>query len=148
MVFAVILAAMANLCMKGTGRAPQGRVRRLLAVVVAAGLLAGPAAAHHSFAIYDFDQQVPFEGVVETLNFRNPHISLTLKLTLPNGETEIVNFVEGSPANMAVRMGLLPDMIKPGTRISAVGSPRRDDPKAFFLRKVTLEDGREFIGVR
>jgi hypothetical protein len=103
------------------------------------------SAAHHSFAVYDFEQQTRFEGVVETLNFKNPHISMTLRRTLESGETEIVNFVEGAPANMAVRMGLLPDMIRPGTRITAIGSPRKDDPQAFFLRKVILEDGREFL---
>lgn len=123
-------------------------MKRLALAAAAAVLVAGPAAAHHSFAIYDFEQQTTFEGVVETLNFRNPHISLTLKRTLPNGETEIINFVEGSPANMAVRMGLLPEMIQPGTKITAVGSPRKDDPDAYFLRRLTLEDGREFIGVR
>ena len=124
-------------------------LKRLFALTaVAAGFVAVPAAAHHSFAIYDFEQQTTFEGVVETLNFRNPHISLTLKRTLPSGETEIINFVEGSPANMAVRMGLLPEMIQPGTKITAVGSPRKDDPDAYFLRRLTLEDGREFIGVR
>jgi hypothetical protein len=114
---------------------------------VLALLVAWPiaASAHHSFAVYDFDQQIPFDGVVETLNFKNPHISMTLKRTLESGETEIVNFVEGAPANMAVRMGLHPDMIKPGTRITAIGSPRKDDPKAFFLRKVILEDGRELL---
>lgn len=120
-------------------------VKRLLVLVVAAGVLAGPAAAHHSFAVYDFEQQIPFEGVVDTLTFRNPHISLTLKRTLPSGETEIVNFVEGAPANMAVRGGLLPDMIKPGTKITVIGSPRKDDPKALFIRKIRLEDGREFL---
>lgn len=123
-------------------------MKRLALAAAAAVLVALPAAAHHSFAIYDFEQQATFEGVVETLNFRNPHISLTLKRTLPNGETEIINFVEGSPANMAVRMGLLPEMIQPGTKITAVGSPRKDDPDAYFLRRLTLEDGREFIGVR
>ena len=123
-------------------------MKRLALAAAAAVLVALPAAAHHSFAIYDFEQQTTFEGVVETLNFRNPHISLTLKRTLPNGETEIINFVEGSPANMAVRMGLLPEMIQPGTKITAVGSPRKDDPDAYFLRRLTLEDGREFIGVR
>lgn len=100
--------------------------------------------AHHSFAVYDFAQEIPFEGVVETLTFRNPHISMTLTLDGEDGRTTTINFVEGAPANMLVRRGLTPEMIKPGTRITAIGSPRRDDPEVFFLRRVRLEDGREF----
>jgi hypothetical protein len=107
--------------------------------------VAVPTQAHHSFAVYDFEQQIPFEGVVATLNFKNPHISMTLTRTRDDGTTETINFVEGAPANMAVRGGLTPDMIKPGTKITAIGSPRKDDPAAFFLRKVRLEDGREFL---
>jgi hypothetical protein len=123
------------------------RSRFVRAAAVLSLSMALPVAvlAHHSFAVYDFEQQIPFEGVVETLNFKNPHISMTLRRTLPNGETEIVNFVESAPANMAIRMGLQPDMIKPGTRVTAIGSPRKDDPKAFFMRKVRLQDGREFL---
>jgi hypothetical protein len=104
-----------------------------------------PANAHHSFAVYDFEQQIPFEGVVATLNFKNPHISMTLTRTREDGTTETIHFVEGAPANMAVRGGLTPEMIKPGTKVAAIGSPRRDDPNAYFLRKIRLEDGREFL---
>jgi hypothetical protein len=112
------------------------------AVALAASL---PASGHHSFAVYDFEQQIPFEGVVATLNFKNPHISMTLTHTRPDGTSETIDFVEGAPANMAVRGGLTPDMIKPGTKITAIGSPRRDNPNAFFLRHVRLADGREFL---
>jgi hypothetical protein len=125
------------------------RVFRIVSVVAASVAFAtvgsiAPVAAHHSFAVYDFTQQIPFEGVVESLNFKNPHIAMTLKHTKENGETEIIEFIEGAPANMLVRNGLRPEMIKPGTRITAFGSPLKEDPTRFFLRKVRLEDGREF----
>ena len=104
-----------------------------------------PAFGHHSFAVYDFEQQIPFEGVVATLSFKNPHMSMTLTHTRPDGSTETIDFVESAPANMAVRAGLTPEMIKPGTKITAIGSPRRDNPNAFFLRHIRLADGREFL---
>ena len=121
--------------------------RRLFAIsmgpMLGLGLVAS-VSAHHSFAVYDFTQQIPFEGVVETLNFKNPHIAMTLKHTKQDGETETIEFIEGAPANMLVRNGLRPEMIKPGTKITAFGSPLREDPTRFFLRKIRLEDGREF----
>jgi len=104
-----------------------------------------PAFGHHSFAVYDFEQQIPFEGVVATLSFKNPHIAMTLTHTRSDGSTETIDFVEGAPANMAVRGGLTPEMIKPGTKVTAIGSPRKDNPHAFFLRHIRLSDGREFL---
>lgn len=120
---------------------------RSVGAACALGLLLGvplSSSGHHSFAVYDFAQEIPFEGVVETLTFRNPHISMTLIQEGEGGEKTTINFVEGAPANMLVRRGLTPEMIKPGTRITAIGSPRRDDPDAYFLRRIQLEDGREF----
>lgn len=103
-----------------------------------------PAFGHHSFAIYDFTREIPFEGVVATLNFKNPHIAMTLTRTLDTGDIETITFIEGAPANMLVRRGLRPNMIEPGTKITAIGSPLREDPSVYFLRRVRLEDGREF----
>jgi hypothetical protein len=116
-------------------------MKYLLSLVL---LLAVPALAHHSFAVYDFDTQITFEGTVEKLQFRNPHIALTLKTTDANGNEQIVNFIEGAPANMLARAGLKPDMIKKGTRITAIGSPLHDDKTKFFLREIRLQDGQAF----
>jgi hypothetical protein len=102
------------------------------------------ASAHHSFAIFDFQTQIPFEGTVETLKFRNPHIEMTLKTLDENGQEQIVHFIEGAPANMLARSGLRPEMIAPGTRITAVGSPLLEDNSKFFLRLIRLADGKEF----
>jgi hypothetical protein len=113
----------------------------LAAALLAAGL---PAAAHHSFAIYDMTQNVEFDGIVETVKLRNPHMALTLVRTAPNGTKETINFVEGAPANMIVRMGLDPADIAPGKPIKAIGAPRRDDPNAYFLKAIILPDGRRF----
>ena len=100
--------------------------------------------AHHSFAIYDFETQVPFDGIVETLKFRNPHIQMTLKVINENGEEVIVDFIEGAPANMMVRNGIKPDQMKQGSKVHAVGSPLIEDPSKFFLRSIRTEDGLEY----
>lgn len=100
--------------------------------------------AHHSFAVFDFDTRIPFEGTVETLNFRNPHISMTLRTVDEDGEETIINFIEGAPANMLARSGLRRGMIESGEKITAIGSPLNEDPDKYFLRKIILEDGREF----
>ena len=117
----------------------------VIMLLITAGLLfTGGISAHHSFAIYDFDTQIPFVGVIKTIKFRNPHIAMTLIHTREDGTTEIINFPEGAPANMLARLGLRPNMVKPGTRITAVGSPSKEDPNRYFLRKIILENGQEF----
>jgi Family of unknown function (DUF6152) len=118
------------------------RISALLGFIVVAAAM--PALAHHSFAIYDMEQNIEFKGVVETLKFRNPHMAMTLTVTNDKGEKETINFVEGAPANMLVRSGLRPEAIKPGQAITAIGAPRRDDPSVYFLKSIILSDGTQF----
>ncbi len=114
----------------------------LLGLIVVS--FAAPAFAHHSFAIYDMEQNIEFKGVVETLKFRNPHMAMTMIATNDKGEKKQINFVEGAPANMLVRLGLRPEYIQPGQEITAIGAPRRDDPNAWFLKAIILPDGTKF----
>jgi len=105
------------------------------------------AGAHHSFAVYDFETEIAFEGVVETLNFKNPHIAMTLSWVDEDGATQVANFIEGAPANMMIRNGFNPAWIAPGSRITAIGSPRHDNADELFLKSVILEDGTEYRSV-
>jgi hypothetical protein len=116
-------------------------------LVIGFALISLPAPAHHSFAIYDMEQNIVFDGVVETLKMRNPHIALTLTVTKGDGTQGTVNFVEGAPANMLVRRGLNPADIAVGKPIRAIGAPLHEDPNAFFLKAVILPDGRRFVFV-
>ena len=118
------------------------RVSILLGAALAVGAL--PAAAHHSFAVYDMQQNVEFHGIVDTVKFRNPHMAMTMIATNEKGEKKQINFVEGAPANMLVRLGLRPEYIQPGQEITAIGAPRRDDPNAWFLKAIILPDGTKF----
>lgn len=110
-------------------------------ILLGSMLLAATALAHHSFAIFDFETKVPFEGTVETIKFRNPHIEMTLKTVDAEGKEQIVHFIEGAPANMLVRNGITPDKVKPGSRLWTEGSPLLEDPSKFFLRTIRTEDG-------
>ena len=120
-------------------------LNRLL--VAALSAVAVPAAAHHSFAIYDMTQNIEFDGVVETLKMRNPHMAMTLTVTNPDGTKKTINFVEGAPANMIVRMGLNPADVAVGKPIKAIGAPRKDDANAYFLKAIILPDGRKYVSV-
>jgi hypothetical protein len=122
-----------------------GGLKRLLAAALAVPAL--PAAAHHSFAIYDMDRSIAFDGVVESVKMRNPHIALTLTVTKADGTTGTINFVEGAPANVLVRHGLNPADVAVGKPIKAIGAPSHDDPYAYFLKAIILPDGRRYAFV-
>ena len=122
--------------------------KRLSGLLVAAlAAVALPAVAHHSFAIYDMTQNIEFDGVVETLKMRNPHMAMTLTVTNADGTKKTINFVEGAPANMIVRMGLNPADVAVGKPIKAIGAPRKDDANAYFLKAIILPDGRKYVSV-
>jgi hypothetical protein len=118
-------------------------MRRTVFALACAVLPAG-VLAHHSLAIYDLQTQIPFEGTVEVVRFRNPHIEMKIKSADPQGNERIIHFIEGPPANPLARQGLTPAQLKKGTKIIGIGSPLIGDNTKFFLRSIILEDGREF----
>ncbi len=115
--------------------------RLLLAACVPIAL---PAAAHHSLALYEVEQSIHFDGVVETLRLENPHIALTLTVTKGDGTRGTVHFVEGAPAGRLESMGLTSSDLAVGKPIKAIGAPRRDDPNRYYLKAIILPDGRRF----
>ena len=117
-------------------------LRTLLGVAIAT--VAAPALAHHSFAIYDMQQNVEFHGVIASVKLRNPHMAMTLSTTDADGVEHTIDFVEGAPANMLARLGLRPEHVRPGQEITAIGAPRTDNPNAWFLKAIILPDGTRF----
>ena len=115
-----------------------------LTLLSAALAVAAPVAAHHSFAIYDMQQDVEFHGVIASIKLRNPHMAMTLTTKDASGKEQTINFVEGAPANMLARLGLRPEHVKVGQEITAIGAPRHDDPNAWFLKAIILPDGTRF----
>jgi hypothetical protein len=115
-----------------------------LATLLALQFAAPFAQAHHSFAVFDFKTEIPFEGIVESVKFRNPHIAMTLKVKGADGKEQMVEFIEGAPANMLVRQGLKPENVAAGTHLRLIGSPLIEDKTKYFIRIIKLDDGQEF----
>jgi hypothetical protein len=122
--------------------------RSLGSVAAAAALLGGvvapPAAAHHSLAMFDLEQSIHFNGVIETLELRNPHSVLTLTVSKGDGTKGTVAFVEAPGAARLGHMGLTAADLAPGKPIKATGAPRRDEPNVYYLTALTLPNGRRF----
>jgi hypothetical protein len=119
-----------------------GGAALLLAAIASMGL---PAAAHHSLAMYDLEQSINFNGVIETLELRNPHSTLTLTVSKSGGTKGTVTFAEAPGAARLGHLGLTATDLAPGNAVSATGAPRRDAPNVYLLTAIVLPSGKRFI---
>ena len=118
-------------------------MRRLIALVVAAGLVAGASAAqaHHSGAMFDRSRQVTLMGTVKDFSWTNPHSSFAVEVTKPDGSAELWGVEMNSPNNL-VREGWTRTTLKPGDKITAVVNPLRDGKPGGVYVSITLPDGK------
>jgi hypothetical protein len=104
--------------------------------------LAGPALAHHSFAMFDNEHQTKIEGTVTDFQWTNPHVYIQLTVADQAGATRKYT-VECANPGILNRVGWKFNVVKPGDKIKVVVAPLRDDPKAGgLLHEMVLPDGR------
>lgn len=102
---------------------------RVLAPLAGALCVSGIAYAHHSRALYDMTQEVVIEGTVADLEWRNPHISLTVETKSADG-TAVRRDVEVMSVSEARALGLRPEAIAVGSHVVVNAHPGRGGPTA------------------
>jgi hypothetical protein len=114
---------------------------RLPAGVVALGLLAAPAAAHHSASMYDRSKVVELKGVVKAFNWVNPHCSI---IFVAEGGGETWN-VESTSPGVLTRTGWTKRSLNPGDRIAIKVAPlRTGGPAGIAIEVTNLETNLTF----
>lgn len=116
----------------------------LLAGVLAALAAAGPAAAHHSFAMFDNDHQIKIVGTVSDFTWQNPHVYVELEALDHSGAPGKHWTVECANPGILDRAGWKFNMIKVGQKLTMVIAPLRTGEPGGLLKEVTLPDGRVF----
>ena len=116
--------------------------------VIAAGvaLFAGPALAHHSFAMFDADKTVTVKGVVKEFEWVNPHSWLRVTLQDQATGRPVQWAFEMGPPPQQIRRGWKPDSLKPGDPVTLTMHPLRDGSRGGQLLTATLPDGRTLGG--
>jgi hypothetical protein len=117
-------------------------VHTVLAALALAACGISTALAHHSAAMYDFTKNVWVDGVVKDIRVINPHMSLTLVVSGPQGQTHDIDF-EGHSVNNFYRAGWRPNMVKVGDKIKVRYNPRKDGHDGGFVNGFVTQDGRE-----
>lgn len=117
---------------------------RLLALPATAALMAAPALAHHSFAMFDNTRSVTIHGTVTQFQFTNPHGYLDIDAEDGKGAAKHYTLELTSP-NMMTRGGWTSRTVKRGDVVTAVLAPLRDGRSGGLLLELTLPNGKHML---
>ena len=107
---------------------------------VAIAMVAVPALAHHSFAMFDANATTNLDGTVKEFQWTNPHSWILLTVSDAQGKAEQWAIEMGGPSGLA-RQGWVPKTLTPGMKVQAVIHPLRDGTPGGQFMAVTLPDG-------
>jgi hypothetical protein len=116
---------------------------RTILIALLAAVLAGPALAHHNMsAIYDFNDRVTMTGTLSKIDWRNPHIELTVET---KDSTQVQRWALEGPsptffrARDITRADIEAALNQP---VTAEASRARDGSRSGLLRVMTLPGGK------
>ena len=119
------------------------RILCALASVLGAG---GPAAAHHSFAMFDQKNEVDLEGVVREFRYVAPHTFIVLDVKQEDGTLESW-ILEGVSPSALAREGWSKTSLKPGDELKVRVAPLRSGAPggAWVTQKIQFRDGQPIV---
>jgi hypothetical protein len=112
---------------------------RACALLLAA-LAASAAQAHHSFAMFDSDNQVKLVGTVADYKWQNPHVYIWLDAPDAKGEMKTW-MIECANPGILSRIGWKFNMIKPKDKLTVIVAPLRTGEPGALLKQLMLADG-------
>ena len=104
-------------------------------------LVAAPALAHHSFAMFDQNRRVEMVGTFVKIDWANPHVYFQADVKTPAAMAGVWA-VEGAAPNGMSRQGWSRNTFKPGDPITMIVRPRRDGNKEAMLLGVKTPTGK------
>jgi hypothetical protein len=113
--------------------------------ILGGALIAASSAvmAHHSFAMFDQDNQIELEGVVQEFKFVAPHTFIILNVKQEDGSIESWS-LEGVSPSALTREGWSKASLKPGDEIKLKIAPLRSGAPggAWVTQKIKFRDGK------
>jgi hypothetical protein len=117
-------------------------ITKVLGLVgIAVAVFAAPAAAHHSFAMFDAGTLKTLEGTVKDFQWTNPHAWILLTVSGRDGKPEQWAVEMNGPTGLA-RDGWTPKTLRAGMKVQVVIHPLRDGQNGGQFLAVTLPDGK------
>jgi hypothetical protein len=110
-------------------------------LVLALGVVATPAFAHHSFAVFFDDQKIiQVSGTVTDFRFTNPHAVISFSVKSKEGQIEPWR-AETNAVTLLRRRGWTKDSLTIGEVITVEGWQARDGAHYMRMRTVKRADG-------
>lgn len=104
-------------------------------------LCAARVGAHHSFAAeFDGSRTVTLRGTVVTMEWVNPHSSLSLDVPGRDGRVDRWTF-EMAPPNALFKRGFRKTSLLPGQHVTVSAYPSKNGRRVASAETVTLADG-------
>jgi hypothetical protein len=120
-------------------------MRRQLAALVSCVFFgtSGAVLAHHSFAMFDQENPIELDGVVQEFKFTSPHTFIILVVKQQDGSTQAWS-LEGAAPSALVRDGWSSKTIKPGDELLLMIDPLRSGAPggSWVVSKTKFKDGR------
>src|SRR6476661_6156745 len=107
----------------------------------AALVVAAPAFAHHSFAMFDREKAMSVSGVVKEYEWTNPHAWVHVMVADAGGKAVEWSFEMQSIAQ-DTRAGWRADTVKPGDKITIEFHPLRGGSRGGRLTAAVLGNGK------
>src|SRR5260221_6912716 len=104
-------------------------------------VVAAPAFAHHSFAMFDREKAMSVSGVVKEYEWTNPHAWVHVMVANAGGKAVEWSFEMQSVAQ-DTRAGWRADSVKPGDKISVEFHPLKDGTRGGQLMSAVLPNGQ------
>lgn len=109
------------------------------AIICSILVIAIPAFAHHSFAMFDNSKWIIVKGTVVEYRWENPHTHIMVNVA--DGPMAGSWDVEGASINIMARQGWNKLSFKVGDAITAVAHPLKSGDKGCSLSYVVLPNG-------
>ena len=107
-----------------------------------------PASAHHSFAgVYDQSKPLHVDGVVQRIEWKNPHVVIGLKATDASGAEALWVFEMGAPRVLTGRLGWAEDAVRVGDHIGIDGFHARAGGQQAAAVAITTRTGTRLTAV-
>ena len=119
-------------------------LRSKLKLTVFAALLTNLALAHHNMtALFDFNDRVTLNGALTAVDWRNPHINVTVEVKNEKGAMETWQIEGPSPSFFRIRdLGKADFESAIGKTIMVELSRSRDHSKSGLIRTLKLPNGK------
>lgn len=113
---------------------------RLAIFAIALVISAGSAFAHHSFSVFNMQTQVSITGVVNKVQWTNPHIFIWVDVTGEDGKV-VTWGLEGMSPNFLARRGWSRTTLEPGDEVTVSLWPLNNGEPGGMFVSTTTPDG-------